>query len=122
MKILVVDDEPLVRLTVRAVLEDCGATVLEAANGVAALTLLEQDRDIDFLFTDIRMPGMNGVELAAAASALRPDLAIALTTGYSEQAPGCYPLLRKPWLSDDLVRLLRQVQAHRRPHGLASCA
>ena len=77
------------------------------------MQLLRQDRDIDFLFTDIRMLGMSGLELAAAASLLRPDLAIAVTTGYSEEVPGSYPLLRKPWLSDDLVRLLRQVQAGR---------
>ncbi|MEZ5765954.1 MAG: response regulator [Xanthobacteraceae bacterium] len=68
LRILAVDDDPLVLMNVTALLEDLGHSVVEAPSGKAALEILRGGHCIDLLVTDQSMPGMTGVELAAAAS------------------------------------------------------
>lgn len=81
-RILVVEDEFLIRLTLVEALADEGFDVLEAETGDMALPILQQDGSIALLLTDIQMPGrLNGRRLAAAARETRPDLPVLFTTG-----------------------------------------
>jgi len=83
--ILVVDDEPDVRLVVRDILADLGYTILEAETGRAGLNILTSGVRIDLLLTDVGLPGgMNGRQLADAARQQRPDLKVLFITGYAE--------------------------------------
>jgi PAS domain S-box-containing protein len=85
--ILVVDDEPLVRMIAVEVLEDLGYRVLEAEDGPSALKLLQTSQRIDLLVTDVGLPGgMNGRQLADASRVHRPDLQVLFITGYAENA------------------------------------
>jgi CheY-like chemotaxis protein len=115
-KILVAEDEPLVRMLIVEALGDEGHMVLEAEDGEAALALFEDNRDIALLLTDVRMPRMTGYELAAAARHLRPALHILFLTGYAkEQIPAALAevaTIQKPFdvqaLQDVVSRLLTQ--------------
>ncbi|WP_044562392.1 PAS domain-containing sensor histidine kinase [Azospirillum sp. B4] len=85
--VLVVDDEPTVRLLVTEVLDELGYTTLEAADGASGLRILESDAVIDLLVTDVGLPqGMNGRQLADAGRELRPGLKVLFITGYAENA------------------------------------
>jgi signal transduction histidine kinase/ActR/RegA family two-component response regulator len=85
--VLVVDDEPTVRMLVTDVLEDVGFTVLEAADGAAGLRLLQSSTAVDLLISDVGLPGgMNGRQLADAACTVRPELKVLFITGYAENA------------------------------------
>ena len=85
--VLVVDDEPTVRMLVGEVLEDLGYTAIEAADGSAGLKALQSDLRIDLLVTDVGLPGgMNGRQLADAARLSRPGLKVLFITGYAENA------------------------------------
>jgi CheY-like chemotaxis protein len=85
--VLIVDDEPTVRMLVIDVLEDLGFTVLEAGDGAAGLRILQSDTPVDLLVSDVGLPGgMNGRQLADAARTIRPDLKVLFITGYAENA------------------------------------
>ena len=85
--VLVVDDEPTVRMLVTEVLHENGFAALEAADGAAGLKILESQLPIDLLVTDVGLPGgMNGRQLADAGQALRPGLKVLFITGYAENA------------------------------------
>ncbi|MDZ5648632.1 hybrid sensor histidine kinase/response regulator [Nitrospirillum sp. BR 11828] len=85
--VLVVDDEPTVRLLVTEVLDELGYTTLEAMDGPEALRILQSDTPINLLVTDIGLPqGMNGRQLADAGRDLRPGLKVLFITGYAENA------------------------------------
>ena len=114
LTILVVDDEALIRLTVVALFRDCGAAVLEAGTARQALDVLVRHPEIGLLFTDVRMPGMDGLELARQAREMRPDLRIVLTTGFSDQDVSGFELVAKPWDARTLEALCRGAE----PRGL----
>ena len=85
--VLVVEDEDEVRDLTVSILTELGYSVLAAADGSDALTLLEnRRRDIDLLMTDVVMPGMNGRKLADAAALLQPSLKVLFATGYTRNA------------------------------------
>ncbi|MBP0492664.1 hybrid sensor histidine kinase/response regulator [Pararoseomonas indoligenes] len=85
--VLVVDDEPTVRMLAAEVLQDLGYAAVEAADGPEGLRILQSDRRIDLLVTDVGLPGgMNGRQLADAARVLRPGLRVLFITGYAETA------------------------------------
>jgi PAS domain S-box-containing protein len=85
--VLIVDDEPSVRMLVTDVLEELGYAAIEAADGVAGLKLLESDMRIDLLITDVGLPGgVNGRQMADAARRVRPKLRVLFITGYAENA------------------------------------
>ncbi len=109
--ILVVDDEPAVRLLITELLEDLGYIVLQAERGADALTILQSKAAIDLLITDVGLPGgMNGRQVADAARDVRPDLKILFVTGYAENAalahdtlePGMH-VLPKPFAIAELI-------------------
>ncbi|WP_235514739.1 response regulator [Acidovorax sp. Root217] len=113
--ILVVEDETLVRELVAEVLRDLGYQVLEAHDGPSGLHQLRvPQRRIDLLITDVGLPGLNGRQVAEAASAERPDLKILFMTGYAEKVSASQPfaspgreILTKPFEVDDMARRVR---------------
>jgi CheY-like chemotaxis protein len=84
--VLVVEDHDGLREYSVGVLRDLGYCVLEAPDGHVGLALLKERSDVDLLFTDVVLPGMNGRELADQALTLRPDLRVLFTTGYTRNA------------------------------------
>jgi CheY-like chemotaxis protein len=112
--ILVVEDEASVRGTAVESLESLGYTTLAAPDAAVALERLLDGSRVDVLFSDIVMPGMNGIKLATEARRLRPELKILLTSGYTGTAmrrelPDNTPLLPKPYDSGQLARCVRSV-------------
>ena len=114
--ILVVEDEPSLRLLVRKVLERSGFAVLEAASGLAALELWDTDKPpIDLLLTDMVMPdGMSGRQLAERLKADNPALKVLYTSGYSTDLLGKdlelqegINFLQKPYPPAKLVQTVR---------------
>ena len=85
--VLIVDDEPSVRMLVVEVLKDMGYTAIEAADSPAGLKLLQSDTRIDLLITDVGLPGgMNGRQMADAGRERRPGLKVLFVTGYAENS------------------------------------
>jgi PAS domain S-box-containing protein len=108
--ILLVEDDAGVRAVTAAMLKELQFTVIEADNGSHALDIVDSKPDIDLLFTDIVMPGMNGFELGRRARERRPQLPVLYATGYSASytAPekGA-DVLTKPYREADLLTKLR---------------
>ena len=85
--VLVVDDEPTIRMLVVEILREMGHNVLEAGDGATALRLLGTGAQVDLLITDVGLPGhMNGRQVADAALTLLPALKVLFITGYAENA------------------------------------
>jgi CheY-like chemotaxis protein len=85
--VLVIDDEPTLRMLIVDVLQEAGYHVLQAATGPAGLKILHTQVRIDLLVTDVGLPGgMNGRQVADAARVWRPDLKVMFITGYAENA------------------------------------
>jgi PAS domain S-box-containing protein len=85
--VLIVDDEPTVRMLVSEVLDELGYTGIEAEDGPSGLKMLQSKTRIDLLISDVGLPGgMNGRQLADAGIALRPELKVLFITGYAENA------------------------------------
>ena len=103
--VLVVEDMPQARATAVGIMQALGCTVFDAYNGHQALKLLQVHPEIQVLFTDVRMPGMSGTELAETAQRLRPDLKIVLTSGYvgPKDVPADITFVPKPWRVDALA-------------------
>lgn len=104
--ILVVEDDALVRDTVVGELQARGYAIIESESGEEALRVLEE-RPVSLLFTDIRLlDRMDGWELAERARALKPNLPVIYTTGYSAEAPRFVPesvFLQKPYLPSAVI-------------------
>lgn len=84
-RVLVVDDEPPIRVLVNRVLRFAGYETALAANGLDALQLLETEPRFDLLLTDLVMPGLSGDDVASRACALYPELKVLYLTGYSDR-------------------------------------
>ncbi|PIU07003.1 ATP-binding protein, partial [Methylobacterium sp. CG09_land_8_20_14_0_10_71_15] len=117
--VLVVDDEPSVRMLVTDVLGELGYTAVEAADAAGGLRVLQSGARIDLLVTDVGLPGgLNGRQMADAARATRPDLKVLFITGYAENAlltngqlePGM-AVLTKPFAVDALATRIREMIA-----------
>jgi CheY-like chemotaxis protein len=111
--VLVVDDEPMVRMLVRETLEDHGYEVIETGDGQSAIGILESDRPISLLVTDVSLPGLNGRELAETAKRLRPDLKILFMTGYTHEIAlsSGTELITKPFSLDNLAHTDQGIMA-----------
>jgi len=110
--ILFVDDDPLIAMSTMEMLEDLGHHVIGANSGLHALDIIRSEQPIDLMMTDHVMPGMTGIELAAASRELRPSLPILLATGYAELPEGAQldlPRLAKPYHQDQLRDRLDQL-------------
>lgn len=110
-KVLVVDDEILIRMTVIDALEEAGFVVIEAGTADEAMDLIE-DQTIHFLFTDIQMPGEHsGVDLALKVAARFPDAGIIVASGRIRtdeiELPPTAEFLTKPYEIDLLVKRLK---------------
>jgi CheY-like chemotaxis protein len=111
--VLVVDDDPDVLAITSDLLVEDGNRVVAASDGTTALQLLDGDRSVCLLVTDVVMPGMSGFELAARARQRRPDLPILYVSGYykegslAPQALSYGKLIEKPWRPDALKREVR---------------
>ncbi len=115
--VLVVDDEPTVRMLVAEVLQDLGYTAIEAADGSSGLRVLQSDVRIDLLVTDVGLPGgVNGRQVADAARVTRPNLKVLFITGYAENAvishghldPGMH-VLTKPFAMEALASRIKDL-------------
>jgi len=83
VRILIIDDEPVVRLDARDILEDAGYVVSEAASADEAMTLLTESKNTEAILTDINMPGtLGGLELARIVDGLMPEVAIIIMSGH----------------------------------------
>jgi CheY-like chemotaxis protein len=113
--VLVVEDEDALRASIRRLLQAEGYNVLEAQNGATALHLLEGTAadEIALVLTDLRMPVMDGRQLAAALARCRPSLPIVFMSGFTAQlmdlrlvSPNL-AFLAKPFRNDDLLATVR---------------
>jgi PAS domain S-box-containing protein len=118
--VLVVDDEPTVRMLVLEVLNELGYAALEAADGAAGTKILQSPARIDLLITDIGLPGgMNGRQMADAARLRRPGLKVMFITGYAEPSvigndslgPGM-EVMTKPFSLDALALRIKAMIAN----------
>ncbi|RYB01508.1 GAF domain-containing hybrid sensor histidine kinase/response regulator [Lichenibacterium ramalinae] len=115
--VLVVDDEPTVRMLITDILEDLGFRSIEAGDSATGLRVLQSDVRIDLLVTDVGLPGgMNGRQMADAARSHRPDLKVLFITGYAENAilgngtlPPGMAVLTKPFAMDDMAARIRSM-------------
>jgi len=115
--VLIVDDEEIVRMVMVETLVDQGFAVLEAKDGEAGLSILQSDRPISLLVTDVGLPGtLNGRQMADAARVLRPELKVLFITGYADAEvmakAGAEPdleILPKPFELDVLAARVGQM-------------
>jgi CheY-like chemotaxis protein len=105
--VLIVDDEPFIRMAAADTLSDAGVTPYEAADADEALGLLGEHPEIELIVTDVNMPGMDGVALARRVRDLRPDLGIILTSGrraiLAPELPARAEFLAKPYGARQLL-------------------
>ena len=110
--ILVVEDEILIRLMAAEALREAGFGVVEAGSADEALAILEKDDPVDLIFVDVRMPGtMDGIALAGLLRKTRPDLKIAVASGYSPDWPSpnlADAFIGKPY---DVARAVNRIKA-----------
>jgi CheY-like chemotaxis protein len=106
--VLIVEDEPIVRMIAAEIVEDAGFEAMEAANADEAVRILESRPDIRIVFTDVDMPGsMDGLKLAAVIRGRWPPIEIILTSGYrnviASELPERSVFLPKPYERDGVV-------------------
>jgi CheY-like chemotaxis protein len=108
-KVLVVDDDPVIGLSFNRVLSGKGYVVVTAENGYEALAKLQGEK-FDVVFTDLRMPGMTGLDVAESVKARQPWMPVVIVTGYGSQrseerarAAGVSDFLHKP-LSPEMIQ------------------
>ena len=121
-RVLVVEDNDDVGQFSTELLEDLGYTVRRVADASAALAILAEDEfSADLVFSDVIMPGMNGVELASTIRERYPGLPVVLTSGYSnvlaENAHRGFELIQKPYSVEALSRILRKAISEQRSQG-----
>ncbi len=116
--VLLVEDDPSVRLLVRDVLEELRYLPLEAEEAEGAMAILRSDRPIDLMVSDVGLPGMNGRQLAEVARQHRPGLPILFVTGYAENAAiragflgTGMGMIAKPFAVADLSAKIREMLA-----------
>jgi CheY-like chemotaxis protein len=114
--VLIVDDEPLLRMLATEAVEDAGFAVLQAADADEAVAHLETNPDVTLLFTDINMPGsMDGLTLAHAVRSRWPAIKILVVSGQVKIQPSELPpnscFLGKPYRAEAMIAELRSLVA-----------
>jgi PAS domain S-box-containing protein len=123
--VLVVDDEPTVRMLIVEVLEEAGYVALVAEDGPSGLRILQSDARIDLLITDVGLPGgLNGRQVADAARLGRPDLKVLFVTGFAENAAvgnghldAGMEVITKPFVMNELANKITDMIEGRHPGG-----
>ncbi|MHA4977724.1 MULTISPECIES: ATP-binding protein [Pseudomonas] len=114
--VLIVEDDPAVRVLVSAVLKELGYGFVEAVDANSAVPIIESEQRIDLMISDVGLPGMNGRQLAEIGRQIRPQLKVLFITGYAEHAavrggfldPGMQ-LITKPFTFDLLTAKVREM-------------
>jgi CheY-like chemotaxis protein len=115
--VLIVDDEPSVRMLIGETLAELGYAAIESGDGASALQVLRSDARIDLLVTDVGLPGgMNGRQVADFARSVRPDLKVLFITGYAEKVvignsglDQGMAILPKPFAMDGLANRIKEL-------------
>ena len=112
-EVLVVEDEPLIRMAAADALTDCGIMAWEAGDAEEALDALERHPRIGVIFTDVNMPGeMNGLGLAHEVSVTYPDVQLIVTSGATtladDELPDHGTFLPKPYPTHTLVSIVEK--------------
>ena len=110
--VLVVEDEPVVRMQAVVIIESAGYTVIEACNADEAITILETREDIRVVVTDIEMPGsMDGIKLARAVRDRWPPIELIVMSGRrrvrADELPPRAKFMPKPYTPDGLITAIR---------------
>jgi len=110
-KVLVIDDQPDLADLAGALLCGHGLDARVTYSALEALAILEADPEIDAIFSDVMMPGLNGLQLAEAVRRLYPNVNIVLTTGFTSLSLMAtrgqpYPCVAKPYLIETVIELL----------------
>src|ERR687896_2581121 len=120
-RILVVDDQELMRDSLAANLVREGHDVVATHDGTVAVTRLESSTRFDLLITDLKMPKMTGIELLAEAKRLRPDMPVVLMTAFATvntaveaMKLGAYDYIQKPFDGDEIKLLVDRTLEHNR--------
>ena len=121
MNILVVEDEPLIRLGVVSMLEDAGYTAYEASNADDAVRKLNATSDINLVITDIDMPGsMDGIGLAQLISGRWPPIRLIVISGKLRPAqkdlPASAQFFSKPYQEQHLLKAIKTATENRSSH------
>jgi DNA-binding NtrC family response regulator len=107
--ILLVEDEPLLRMALGDALREAGYRVKEAIDGVEALVVVRECAAIELLITDVNLPRFDGYRLIGAALNIRPALHVIMMTGYANATSpkrdfeGVIPIIRKPFVIEHMV-------------------
>lgn len=110
VRVLVVEDEALIRLLIAEAMREAGFTVIEATNAEEALTYIDAGGAVDLVFTDITMPGaMNGLSLARQVNTRNPPIPVIITSANLGPNPGGLPgiFVQKPYSLDRVVALVQ---------------
>jgi two-component system, cell cycle sensor histidine kinase and response regulator CckA len=126
-RVLVVEDEEMVRRIARCALEEYGYQVLEAADGATALALLAAGTEVDLILCDIVMPGLSGQELGVALTRAAPGAIILYMSGYTgsdvklrQLALPSAPFIQKPFVASDLAARVRALLDQRSSSGVGA--
>jgi DNA-binding response OmpR family regulator len=114
MRVLVVDDEPVIRLLLAETLEEEGFEVLEAPSGVEACMLMEDPDHVDLVVTDLNMPDADGVKVAVCARASNPTVPVLFISGRSDLLAGLpiprpYSCLPKPFSMEEFSQAVAKL-------------
>ncbi len=118
-QVLVVDDEAVIREGMRRILESDGYCVETSASGKTALEKM-QERDFDVVITDLKMPGMDGIEVLKAIKILQPDVPVLMITGYATvdtaveaMKYGAFDYIAKPFTLEQISEKVRKAMLSR---------
>lgn len=122
VRVLLIDDEPDMLEVLQVFLETQGYDVATAESGARALERMRREGPFDVAITDLRMPGMSGVDTISALKALDPRLQVIVATGYATDETlrrctdvGAFDHVRKPVELDDILRRIARAASARAP-------
>lgn len=118
LKIFIVDDERIVRVTTADDLRDAGYTVMEFSSAQAALQHMNDTKeDVDVIITDLKMPGMNGLEFLSRIKAINPEIFVLLMTAFATvdtaveaMKQGAYDYISKPFNIEELLLAINRIK------------
>ena len=111
VKVMVVDDEPMIRRFVTMILSGSGYEVVDADTPEQAVQIMDKNRDFDLLVTDVVMPNVSGRELASRLTERQPGLRVLFMSGFESGALQGASFLQKPFRIPELLERVRQILA-----------